>query len=312
MQVALTDHIDRSQDKLLLRGKTGSVHSWVWRENDRLPSVVYVKFEDAEWQLEGIDEPGVYPICPVKRQWYLDAKRKQKVLSIARTQLPLTPAYAMTAHTSQGKTLPAVLLDLNVDKRVDITFGTVAASRVRSREDVLILRPFPAWLYQRGAPEGPCMLLQTLRGEEVDWQKYREARAPQAECTKCRQVQPCNAFSFEQWEKVRSNLPAICLMCQHDDGRAKKRKLPTGAAKHVCTGCKWRKVEHAFPRAQLTQNEAEDKKLCLLCLQQAQQLECAKCQTIKDVADFHSVMITMPTTQIVCKTCQARKGVGNF
>ena len=62
------------------------------------------------------------------------------MLKIARTQLPLAPAYAITAHGSQGKTLPAALVDFNVDRRTDATFGTVAASRVRSREDVLILR----------------------------------------------------------------------------------------------------------------------------------------------------------------------------
>ena len=185
MRVALTDHLDRSPDKLLLRGRAGHVHSWVWPENDRLPRVVYVKFQDAaHWSLEGIEEPGVYPIHPVKRQWYLDANREKKVLKVTRTQLPLTPAYAMTAHASQGKTLSAVLLDLNVDKRVDGTFGTVAASRVRHREDVLILRPFPRWLFCRGAADGPTLLLQILRGEQVDWEGYKEARFPSAQCQK--------------------------------------------------------------------------------------------------------------------------------
>jgi len=65
MKVALTQHLDRSMDKLLLKGTIGRVHSWQWNENDRLPSVVYVKFDKAVWQLDGIDEPGVYPIRPV-------------------------------------------------------------------------------------------------------------------------------------------------------------------------------------------------------------------------------------------------------
>ena len=134
----------------VLRGRTGRMHSWVWPENDRLPTVVYVKFDNSDhWTLEGVPEAGVHPMYPVKRPWYLGAKRQRKVLKITRTQLPLTPTYAMTAHASQGKTLAAVLLDLNVDKRVDGTFGTVAASRVRHREDVLILRPFPRWLFCR-------------------------------------------------------------------------------------------------------------------------------------------------------------------
>ena len=64
LPVALTDHIDRSPDKLLLRGRVGHVHSWIWAENDRLPTVVYVKFPGALWKLNGIDEPGVYPIQP--------------------------------------------------------------------------------------------------------------------------------------------------------------------------------------------------------------------------------------------------------
>ena len=49
----------------------------------------------------------------------------------------------MTACSSQGKTLIAVLLDLHVDKRVDPSIGTVAATQVCSRYDVLILRPSP-------------------------------------------------------------------------------------------------------------------------------------------------------------------------
>ena len=125
----------------LLRGSAGRVHSWVWKENDLRPTCVYVKFDGATWQLDGAPEPGLYPVYPARKVWKLDAKRKKPVLKIARTQLPLAPAYAITAHGSQGKTLPAALVDFNVDKRTDVTFGTVAASRVRSREDVLILAP---------------------------------------------------------------------------------------------------------------------------------------------------------------------------
>ena len=140
MRVVLADHLDRAEDKLLLRGSAGRVHSWVWKENDLRPTCVYVKFDGATWQLDGAPEPGLYPVYPARKVWKLDAKRKKPVLKIARTQLPLAPAYAITAHGSQGKTLPAALVDFNVDRRTDVTFGTVAASRVRSREDVLILR----------------------------------------------------------------------------------------------------------------------------------------------------------------------------
>ena len=141
--MALTEHIDCAEDKPLLRGKCGIVHSWLWPEGQARPSIVYVKFESAKWQPEGLAELGFYPIVPKTKSWYVDKGRKVKTLKVSCTQLPLTPAYSMTAHSSQGKTLRAVLLGLYVDKRVNPTIGTVATTRVRSREDVLIMRSFP-------------------------------------------------------------------------------------------------------------------------------------------------------------------------
>ena len=79
-------------------------------------------------------------------------------------------------------TRTAVLLDLNVDSRTHAAYGTVVASRVRSREDLLILRPFPLWLFQRGAAEGPGLLLRKLRGDHIDWDALHEARWPSAPC----------------------------------------------------------------------------------------------------------------------------------
>ena len=79
MPVALTQHMDRSPDKMLLKGTVCRVHSWDWPDNDRLahrlPRCVYVKFEGATWQLDWIDETGVYPIRPWKEDWLLDGKR---------------------------------------------------------------------------------------------------------------------------------------------------------------------------------------------------------------------------------------------
>ena len=63
MPITFTEHIDRS-DKQILRNTRGFVHSWVWPKSPKQPSTVYVKIPDAPWQLDGIDEPGVYPIVP--------------------------------------------------------------------------------------------------------------------------------------------------------------------------------------------------------------------------------------------------------
>ena len=330
MRVVLADHLDRAEDKLLLRGSAGRVHSWVWKENDLRPTCVYVKFDGATWQLDGAPEPGLYPVYPARKVWKLDAKRKKPALKIARTQLPLAPAYAITAHGSQGKTLPAVLVDFNVDKRTDVTFGTVAASRVRSREDVLILRrarregggggregnksrslrrrPFERWLYTRGAPEGPALL--QLRGEEVNWEAFREAKAPSAACEKCKEAKTLDYFSDRQWERVRANRSAICLACGPGKGEQKtlKRKLPSGLARLDCRGCKFRKLEDAFPRAQLQQDDSEAKRRCLKCLKEVCALNCLTCLSKKPISEFNSAMATMPWAA-ACVFCEksARK-----
>ena len=303
MPVALTQHMDRSPDKMLLKGTVCRVHSWDWPDNDRLahrlPRCVYVKFEGATWQLDGIDEPGVYPIRPWKEDWFLDGKRNNPVLKVKRQQIPLTPAFAITAHSSQGKTLRALFLDLNVDKRVDATIGAVGISRVRSRHDCLILRPFPLWLFQRGISDGPKLLLQKLRGEDVDLVAYAEGLNPHATCSRCQQVRHLDGFEHEQWEKARANMPAMCTQCKH--GKVmRKRKLDT-AIKYPCSVCKLAKIEDAFPRAQLKQ---EDGKKCLACCKKADILRCGQCGDSKAIEHFNATMVTFPAGSVVCRACQ--------
>ena len=101
LPVALTDHVDRNPAKQLLRGKIGVIHSWkcsatedsVWEDDVRIlhefPEVVYVKFCNCSWHIEGTPEPGIYPIETVKRHWHLDKGRQYPQLAIRREQLPL-------------------------------------------------------------------------------------------------------------------------------------------------------------------------------------------------------------------------------
>ena len=304
MPVALTYHLDRSPDKMLLKGSVGRVHSWVWPENDqqahRPPTCVYVKFEGAAWKLEGIDEPGVYPVRPRKEDWYLDSRRKTSLLKVKRRQIPLTPAFAITAHSSQGKTLRAIMLDLHVDKRVDTTIGAVGASRVRTRYDCLILRPFPLWLFRRGVSEGPQLLLQLLRGEKIDWAAYAEGFAPYATCAKCQQVKTLDGYEHEQWDKIRANLPAWCMQCKHRQHGPRSRKLDT-AIRYLCCGCNLKKIEDAFPRAQLRQDSG---KKCLSCCKATSELTCSQCGDTKLVDEFYPSMVTFPVEGLACKDCQ--------
>ena len=110
----------------------GYIHSWILDEDDvgercdanvvlkKLPRVVFVKFPGATWKLEGMRETGVYPICPVKRGWALDRHRRVPRLKIHRRQLPLAPAFAMTAHAAQGKTCKdGCIVDLSIGNGTD-------------------------------------------------------------------------------------------------------------------------------------------------------------------------------------------------
>jgi hypothetical protein len=102
----------------------GYVHSWAEHEEEHgvekngvkmlthVPKVVSVKYPGAKWHLDGMAEPGLYPIRPWTRKWYIDRNRKKPVLGVDRFQLPLAPAFAMTAHASQGQTLEACIVDL--------------------------------------------------------------------------------------------------------------------------------------------------------------------------------------------------------
>ena len=251
---------------------------------------------------------GGLPHCvPKTKSWYLDKGRKVKTLRVSRTQLPLTPAYSMTAHSSQGKTLRAVLLDLHVDKRVNPTIGTVATTRVRSREDVLIMRPFPKFLFQRGmVSEGPDLLLQKLAGQDIDWAAVREAQRPCAACRDCQQIMPMDAYTHEQWELIRANKAGMCRTCKNGAPPRQKRKLDAeGLQKHECMGCNTNKIAEAFPRAQLAQEDAASLRQCLKCIQVRRiEMQCCRCLQPKPLVDFEPEMVTMPLAGVLCKACQ--------
>ena len=132
------------------------------------PKALIVKFDNANWQLEGMQEPGTYPIKVAKKTWHIDDNRMCPVLRVSRTQTPIGPDYARTAYSAQGLTLDAAIVDLCFDDTIDPTTGYIAMSRVRCADDVLIMQGFDIKLFQKGVPLGPAMLLKYLRGEETD------------------------------------------------------------------------------------------------------------------------------------------------
>ena len=87
-------------DKSEVTRADGHVRYW-----SEMPAAVYVKFRTSKtWRVDGTQEDCVLPVAPVRSAWFLDGKRKKPQLRVSRRQLPLSPAFALTAHGAQGIT----------------------------------------------------------------------------------------------------------------------------------------------------------------------------------------------------------------
>lgn len=222
LPVFLTEHLDRSDGKKLLRGKQGFIDSWVLDDEEKstftgqerilthLPKVVFIRFPDAKWKLPHMEEDGVYPVCMSKKTWYLDKGRRNPVLSVKRMQVPLAPGFAMTAHAAQGQTLEAAIVDLQLAAGSNYLGSYVAITRVRSREGLLILRPFAREIFTQGSPEGPGLLLRCLRGEVIDWEDLERRFLPKKSCDACGMGKLKSEFTGPQWNNL---LRVHCRSC---------------------------------------------------------------------------------------------------
>ena len=203
MPVAMTDHIDRNPETQIMRGKVGFLYSWVLGDGEasgfengtrllqKLPKVVRVKFHntdgtEVEWAVPGLTEPGLYPILPRRGTWFVDKGRRHPGLKIARRQLPLAPAFAMTTHASQGQASKrCAIVDLRVGGSTSPIASYVAMMRVEPRKDLLIYTPFARETFTKGQGKGPELLLRVLRGEPVDWKQIEEEHMPSKCCNGC-------------------------------------------------------------------------------------------------------------------------------
>ena len=84
----------------------------------------------------------------------------------------------MTAHSSQGRTLKSVIVDLQIDEHISMRTRYVAMTTVRKRTDILIFRPFQHEIVTQGPPEGPSLLLKHLQGEPIGWKKIEDKHIP--------------------------------------------------------------------------------------------------------------------------------------
>ncbi|EAQ90501.1 hypothetical protein CHGG_02436 [Chaetomium globosum CBS 148.51] len=133
-RVMLTENI--CIDKGLVNGCIGTIYDFAWRTGADIstqpPFVVLIKFD----QYVGppcFDDPelaGVVPIFRSKRDFL------RGNTNCTRTQFPLTIAYAITVHKSQGATLDRAVLDIS-DRDFTAGLTYVAISRVKTLQGVM-------------------------------------------------------------------------------------------------------------------------------------------------------------------------------
>ena len=163
VMVTLNIHTDLD----LANGVRGRIEGIVFDERERIivtkeshsirlhypPRYVLVKLDRTKApSLEGLSQ-NVIPVEPVKKTFMI-SKNGEK-MTVNRSQLPLTLAYAFTDYRSQGQTLLPVLVDIATPPYGRLTpFNVyVALSRGTGRENIRLLRDFDETLLQHHPSE---------------------------------------------------------------------------------------------------------------------------------------------------------------
>jgi len=101
--------------------------------------------------------PHYFPITPIS--WSFATKINGNLIRANRQQLPIQPAFAVTGHSAEGKTLPNVLADLHEGGFA----AYVVASRPTSREGLCLSRPVSLEMLNRPLPYDLHIELQRLK-----------------------------------------------------------------------------------------------------------------------------------------------------
>jgi hypothetical protein len=87
-----------------------------------------------------------------------------KTVAIKRTQFPLTPCHAFTSYKAQGTTLDNLIVDLaRPQGKIDYAYTYVALSRVRTLDNLFILRPFDTSMLTQKIPDDLQVELTRLK-----------------------------------------------------------------------------------------------------------------------------------------------------
>ena len=120
----------------LINGVMGTITDILYKEKPEytsLPAVILVLFECNGPTLRNIEGIPVVPIVPIRHMW------EGKSGTCSRLQIPLSLAWAITVHKSQGLTLPKAVIDLE-KKEFAAGLSFVAIFRVRSLDDILLFQ----------------------------------------------------------------------------------------------------------------------------------------------------------------------------
>ncbi|KAG1733088.1 hypothetical protein EDD22DRAFT_960256 [Suillus occidentalis] len=151
---------------VILRGRNISTELGI--TNGSQGFCALVEFPTSKVKLSGLP-PCLFPILPVSWTFTTlleDDQGNEHKLRITRHQLPIQPAFAVTGHSAQGKTLPSVLVNLH-----DGGFGAyVAASRARSREGLCITHAVT--MDQLNKPLPVDLIREVQRFEAIEHNTY--------------------------------------------------------------------------------------------------------------------------------------------
>jgi hypothetical protein len=129
---------------------------------------VIVEFPDSKVRLSGLP-PKWFPVLPISWTFTTLLKNAEGVeekCRVTRQQMPIQPAFAVTGHSAQGKTLPKVLVNLE-----EGGFGAyVAASRAQSRTGICLLQPVT--IEQLNKPLPRNLLLEVRRFDAIEHNTY--------------------------------------------------------------------------------------------------------------------------------------------
>ena len=221
------------------------------------------------------------------------------MLRIIRQQLPLAPAFATTSHAAQGQTFRhGAIVDLSTSGSTSPLSSYVALTRVRSRKDLLIYRPFDREPFTKGERPGPALLLRHLRGTEpLDWEQIEKDFMPVGTCSHCGHKKQKTMFSQPQFK--RPHTERVCKACVNLN---REKGTP-----FQCTRCRVWKSEEDFEDKERVPGRLQNRR-CKGC---PETRPCRNCEKQKSEPCFNSKEWEKagrePTSKGYCTECENKQ-----